>query len=141
MSRAVRELQRLDRDVIEAELIEHGVPVGEAVVEQHALLHVAGKRDASCLARGAEHDRELERAQILRLVDQDVLVNDGLTGGSAARQVTAEGLVQEQDECVVFDVEPSALRDLAPVDAGADLQVGVVVVLVLAPARGLVLVA
>src|SRR5690606_14628967 len=99
---AVAEAQRLDADVVEAELGEHRAPVGEAVLHMETLRDVTREGDRPTLRGGAEDDLEFGGAEILRLVDEDVLVGERLP---AAPEGADDELVETEEERVVFDVE------------------------------------
>ena len=71
--------------------------------------------------------RELDRAQVLRFVDQDVLVNQRVFVGRCARERSAQALTETQDQRVVFDVELGAFAQLGSVDSAATTAVFVVV--------------
>ena len=113
VGRAVAQLERLDLDVVEVKLLEHVSPVGETVVEVQLLGDVAGERHALLLGGGVEHDGELDRAHVLRLVDEDVLI---LEHCATPRERTLKDLVDAQEKRVVFPVERSGLVLVSSVD-------------------------
>ena len=83
LGRAVADLERLDVGRLQAEVVEHAAPVREAVVHVQALRDVAGERDALLRGDGVEHDGHLDGREVLRLVDQDVLVLQRLLAPAA----------------------------------------------------------
>ena len=125
--RAVGDLERLDRDVGQAGVGEQLRPVDEAVVEDHLLRLVAGDRDAATGGDAVEQHADLERAQVLGLVDHDVLVLEAV---ALDEEPALLGLHQADEHGVVLAVERG--RRLGHVhDLGVFVLVGL--------ARGLVL--
>src|SRR5690606_38410643 len=119
---AIAELERLHLDVLEPQLAEHRLPVGEAVVHVEPLGGVSCEGDAAAAAQGVDDDRELDRAQILGLVDEYVLVDERLLGVLSAAQHAAGALQETQQQGVVLPIEGGALFQVLSVDAFVEAE-------------------
>ena len=74
LGRAISDLQRFDLDMGQRQLAQQVIPASKAVVHVQPLGDVARQRDALATADRLREHGQLDGAQILCLVDQDVLV-------------------------------------------------------------------
>src|SRR5262249_61006211 len=95
--RAVAHAQRLDLRAGHAELREQLAPRAEASRLGDELLRVAGERERAVLVEAAEQHAQLERRELLHLVDRDVPVGQRAALGAAERaDAVLEGGQQER---------------------------------------------
>jgi hypothetical protein len=94
--------------VRDLQLIEQLGPVGEAVLGRDGLRRVAGHGHRSLRRRGLQQDGQLDRREVLHLVDHEVLVGERRRSFSARERAALE-LVDAQQERVVLGVEGEAL--------------------------------
>src|SRR5690554_513438 len=93
--------------MIEAELCEHRSPIRKSIIHMEALRRITGERDRLARARGLEDNLELDRAHILGLVDEDMLVAEQLL--AAADERAGDELMKAKEDGVVLCVEARAL--------------------------------
>jgi hypothetical protein len=116
LRRTIRNAERLDLDAAHSEIVEDLLPILETRIEMNALGRVACERrrsvDETILpllrngANGVQEDREIDRREILRLVDEEVLVRER---DLALPELAANLLIDAKEKRVVFDVELRAL--------------------------------
>src|SRR5690606_11490345 len=113
----------------------HRLPVGEAVVHVEPLGGVSCEGDAAAAAQGVDDDRELDRAQILGLVDEYVLVDERLLGVLSAAQHAAGALQETQQQGVVLPIEGGALFQILAIDSLVEPELAGTIALVYASTR------
>jgi hypothetical protein len=93
------------------QLLEQIAPTRKAVVHVQTLGHVSRERDALPAGHRLSDDRELDGAEILSLVDQNVLVRERLLA-AGAQERPAQALIKAQQQRIVLRVQ---LRLVAPI--------------------------
>ena len=107
--RAIADAQRLDALVRDAEEIEQLGPAREAVLGRDRLRGVARQRDGALRGRRVEQHRQLQRREVLHLVDHQVLVGEHALAARPAPEAAALALVDAQQQRVVLGVERELL--------------------------------
>jgi hypothetical protein len=101
--RPVAHAQGLDALVRDLEEVEQLGPVREPVFGRDRLCGVARQRDRTLGRRRVQQHRQLERREVLDLVDHEVFVGEHALG--AVGQPSALALVDSQQQRLVFGVQ------------------------------------